>query len=307
MIFIDYMTVSLGKHIALSHMSTLDVIDDFASILPKLFLDTSKEAVCSEGKSKRISQYGITSSEQYGTGKERGWLFSVQLSGNYWQAIERDKESVLQILSHYITWQLSRLDLACDVCVPLDEWQDFVQKAFNTGLHIAGAGDAITVYYGSRISQFYTRVYNKTAEDTRHYPASDGFVVIRFEIEIKKVRGELVFDHIFKHDNMTHLFNQRVMRTSMCDSSGFIAQHFQKLDNTEKIQTVKRELGNLESSVDYVMNTYKDYFTAGMQSQSVVDRFLNNNEISAKSKKILAVMDAKEEGGYSTDEHTANN
>lgn len=242
----------------------------------------------------RVSQYGITVSKQYGTAYLRGWEYSVQLSGDYWHAIERNKNAVLKILSGFSVWRVSRLDLAWDVCVPLEDWRQYYKAAFDAGDYtINGMMDARTVYYGSRVSQFYTRVYNKTAEDMKHYPAPDGFAQIRFEVEIHRVRGELVLSRSFDSEFTDRLFLQRVNCIIEKDSSGFIARYFASDGAGEKIKTVERVLGNLEDTIDYVFDAYAPYIAAVMNSQLVADRYSGIEDLNEKGQKILAVLDSE--------------
>ena len=125
-----------------------------------------------------------------------------------------------------------------------------------------------------------------------HYPAPDNFVQIRFEIEIHRVRGELVLDHTFDRTFTDHLFLQRVHRSAENDSSGFIKKYYDSIDVGEKIRTVKRKIGNLESSIDYVFNAYAPYIAAVMNSQLVADRYAGIEVLNKKGEKILAVLDA---------------
>jgi len=290
---IDYLTVSLGTHISKNMAYTSDILTEFAVILPDLYKLTCREMLSSEGKTMRVMQYGITVSKQYGTARLNGWEYSVQLSGDYWSAIDRDCDAVLQILSGFTTWRVSRLDLKRDVCVPLEDWREYYKAAFEAGVYtINGMLDARTVYYGSRHSQFYTRVYNKTANDPKHFPAPDNFVQIRFEIEIHRVRGELVLDHTFDRKFTDHIFLQRVQRSAENDSSGFIKRYYDSVDAGEKIRTVQRTIGNLESSIDYVFNAYAPYISAVMNSQLVADRYSGIEVLNKKGEKILAVLDA---------------
>lgn len=290
---IDYLTVSLGTHIIKGMPHTSDILAEFAEILPGLYKLTCREMLCSEGSTMRVAQYGITVTKQYGTAQLYGWEYSVQLSGDYWNAIERDRDAVLKILSGFTVWRVSRLDLAHDVCVPLEDWQEYYKSAFEAGKYtINGMLDARTVYYGSRHSQFYTRVYNKTASDPKYYPAPDDYVQIRFEIEIHRVRGELVLDHTFDPIFTDSLFLQRVQRSAENDSSGFIEKYYGSFDAGEKIKTVKRIIGNLESSVDYVFKAYAPYIGAVMNSQLVTDRYAGIEVLNNKGEKILAVLDS---------------
>ncbi len=292
MAIIDYLTVSLGAHISKNLASTSDLLTEFASILPDLYKNTCKEMLCSDGKTMRVSQYGITVSRQYGTAQAHGWEYTVQLAGDYWHAIERDRGAVLKILSGFSAWRVSRLDLASDACVSIDDWRKYYKAAFNANdYNIIGMSDARTVYYGSRKSQFFTRIYNKTAEDGKHYPAADGFVQIRFEVETHRIKGELVLDHTFDNEFTDLLFLQRVHRSTENDSSGFIEKYY-AADAGEKIRTVKRTLGNLEDTIDYVFDAYAPYIAAVMHSQLVADRYVGIEDLNDKGKKILAVLDS---------------
>lgn len=67
----------------------------------------------------------------------------------------------------------SRLDFAFDVLISEDAWRDFVCSAFQHSLFserkakkfsLAGKGLDMTVYIGSRVSDYYFRIYNKSLE-----------------------------------------------------------------------------------------------------------------------------------------------
>ena len=293
---IDYLTISLGGNADGYTAPPQRVLEQFAAILPNLYRRTCKDAIFSAGTSQRVSQYGLCASLQYGTALERGWAYSVQLSGDYWHAIEYDREAVLQILSHYPTWRISRLDLERTATVPLPEWQAFCRAAFDTGYNITGAGDGRTAYLGSRISQFYTRIYNKTSADPTYYPAPDGYVQVRYEIEIKRVRGEQVLKPAFFDPDFAHrLYLQRVHLAAEQDSTGFLMRYFGDESSTanEKIKTVKRLVGNLEDTVNYVFSSYAKYFAAGMHSQLIADRYEDITHLDDKSQKILSVLDSE--------------
>lgn len=307
MAIIDYLTVSLGKHISGNIRSTSDVLAVFAAILPDLYKQTCREMLSCDGKTMRVSQYGITVSKQYGTAYLRGWEYSVQLSGDYWHTIERNRNAVLEILSGFTLWRVSRLDLAHDRCVPLEDWRKYYKAAFEAGDYaINGVSDARTVYYGSRKSQFYTRLYNKTANDPKHYPAPDGFVQVRFEVEIHRVKGELVLDHTFDGEFTDRIFLQRVHRSADFDNSGFITQYFAAADAGEKIRTVKRLLGNFEDTIDYVFDAYAPYISAVMHSQLVTERYAGIEALSDKGEKILAVLDSELSTAKSGGDHDGN-
>lgn len=238
---IDYLTVSLAKNKDKFYLTTYDVLCEFAQILPDLYKQTCKDPICSKGTTDRITQYGITVQKQYGTASQRGWKYNVQLSGAFWRAIDYDFKDVQNILNNHSDYRISRLDLATDVCVPLNQWQKYYKSAFKTGLYtLNGKEDSRTVYYGSRKSQFYTRVYNKTAYDPLHYSAPENQVIIRFEIEIHRIRGDLVLDNAFDEEFTNRIFEQRVKVIIKKDSSNFINKYFLVNKNSTKIKTVKR-------------------------------------------------------------------
>jgi len=130
MIFIDYMTISLSSHISGIALTTFEVLMLFARILPTHYRNTCKDAIFSNGVTERVTQYGISVSKQYGTGSDKGWLYSIQLSGDYFHAIERDVNKVKQILSEFQNYRLSRLDLARDCQILIETWQDYYFTAF---------------------------------------------------------------------------------------------------------------------------------------------------------------------------------
>ena len=143
---------------------------------------------------KEFHNIGISVSKQYGTAKSMGWKYSVQLSGEYWHALDYKFNDVEKILNNHTEYRISRLDLKKDVCVPLKQWRRYYSFAFKRkDCTLNGKEDARTVYYGSRQSQFYSRVYNKTADDPLNYPAPENKVIIRAEIEIHRIKRRSSF------------------------------------------------------------------------------------------------------------------
>lgn len=299
---IDYLTVSLGKHKLRCGLSTSEVVKLFAAILPKTYRNTCRDMMKADGITQRAMQCGITATLQYGTAISRGWVYSVQLSGNYWHAVEYSREAVLNILSGFEDWRVSRLDLEKTVLVPLDDFQEFCISAFEKGCFVTGADNARTVSYGSRNAQFYTRIYNKTANDPKHFPAADEMAQVRFEIEIHRVQGELILERAFiDSDFAEKLFIQRVRRTAESDCTDFIKKYFDSDKLFGKIKTVKRTVGNLESTVKYVFKAYAPYIQAGLKSKSIKELFGDEENLSRKVEKILAVL---EQGGGADNEAT---
>jgi len=302
MISIDYLTVSLGGgYISSDIGSTKSVLNEFSRILPDLYKRTCKDILCVEGSSMRVSQYGICVALQYGSALARGWKYSVQLSGDYWHAIERDRNALLPILEKFTVWRVSRLDLERTVTVPLEDLRGFYRSAFEAGHRISGEMDSRTIYYGSRKSQFFTRVYNKTAQDSKHYPAPAEFAQVRFEVEIHRVKGELVLEHSFDSEFTDRLFVQRVQCSAKYDSSGFILKYFGDV-HSDKIRTVKRQIGDLERTIDYVFKAYAPYISAGLHSQLVANRYDDIATLGKKGEKILAVIDSELETHYTDEE-----
>jgi DNA relaxase NicK len=292
MIKIDYLSLSLGTPINGWFDTTEQIHRVFAEILPKQYKATCRDMVCSGGRSQRVNQYGICVMLQYGSAISQGWMFCVQLSGQYWEAINREHNAVLLLLNQFKSWQMSRLDLACDVCVPTVDWQGFYKGAFNANEYaMQGKADARTIYYGSRKSQIYTRVYNKSANDPEHYPAPKGMTQIRLEIEIHKVRGELILEKAFRNPEFANkLFLQRVRHIIPKDATGFINQYFNNESTVEKVKTVGRVSGDFKSTVDYVIKTYGHYIEAAMKSEKIKAKYKDNYN-SPKTRKILAVLE----------------
>ncbi len=292
---IDYLTVSLAKNKDKFYLTTYDVLCEFAKILPDLYKQTCKDPICSKGTTNRITQYGITVFKQYGTASQRGWKYNVQLSGAYWKAIDYNFNLVKNILEEHTAYRVSRLDLAKDVCIPLSQWQKYYKSAFKTGLYtLNGKNDARTVYYGSRKSQFYTRVYNKSADDPLNSPAPENQVIIRFEIEIHRIRGDLVLDNAFDEEFTNKIFEQRIKVITKKDNSNFINKYFLMNKKPSKIRTVKRQLGNIEKSVDYVFDAYKPYIIAGLKSEAILNKYKDLKVLPKKAQKILTVLNEKE-------------
>lgn len=294
---IDYLTVSLAKNKNKFYLTTYDVLCEFGRLLPDLYKNTCKDPICNSGTTQRITQYGITVSKQYGTASQRGWKYNIQLSGAFWKAINYNYNSVKEILDEFTDYRVSRLDLAKDVCVPITQWQKYYKSAFKRkDCTLNGKDNARTVYYGSRKSQFYTRVYNKTANDPLNYPAPENKVIIRFEIEIHRVRGDLVLDNSFNEDFTSRIFQQRLNIIAKKDKSNFIKKYFGTDYTMSKIKTVKPTLGNLEKSVNYVFEAYKPYIIAGIKSEAFMNKYINSkdNDLSIKTKKIITVLNERE-------------
>lgn len=101
---------------------------------------------------------------------------------------------------------ITRLDFCFDVLMSKSEWRMFLSNAFAYQLAtedsrkakryvVVANGDASTVYIGSRSSDRYFRIYNKTLEDPQYQfcgadgtlqEVPEGFFVIRYEIEFKR-------------------------------------------------------------------------------------------------------------------------
>ena len=64
--------------------------------------------------------------------------------------------------------------------------------------------------------------------------------------------------------------------------------------NPIKIRTVKRQLGNIEKSVDYVFDAYKPYIIAGLKSEAFINKYKDLKILPKKVEKILTVLNEKE-------------
>lgn len=94
-----------------------------------------------------------------------------------------------------------RIDLCFDVVMKRSEWRSYLAKCFTFSMEnqrqrkkflLQGSGEAMTVYIGSRNSDRYFRVYNKSLQSPSYQfvswdgtisPVSDDECVIRYEIE----------------------------------------------------------------------------------------------------------------------------
>lgn len=94
-----------------------------------------------------------------------------------------------------------RIDLCFDVVMKRSEWRSYLAKCFAYSMEnqrqrkkflLQGSGEAMTVYIGSRNSDRYFRVYNKTLQSPSYEfvswdgtisPVADDECVIRYEIE----------------------------------------------------------------------------------------------------------------------------
>ena len=63
---------------------------------------------------------------------------------------------------------------------------------------------------------------------------------------------------------------------------------------TTKIRTVKRPLGNIEKSVDYVFEAYKPYIIAGLKNKTLLNKYKDLKVLPKKAQKILTVLNEKE-------------
>jgi len=294
---IDWITVSLGQHKTYKQNSTMFVLDEFAKILPTTYRNTCRDMIISEGSSMRASQYGISVTLQYGSAIKRGWVYSVALSGKYLHAVERDKNAIKMIFELFEDWRISRLDLCYDSLVPLEDWQRYSKTSFENGCFIIGSDNSITVSpTSSRRSQFFCRIYNKSAEDAKHYPAPNGETQIRFEVEIHRVQGEKVLQQAFQDSDFADkLLLQRIRKTAENDTTGFINRYFDNDMIFDKIKTVERSTGDFTDTVEYVFKKYEPYILAGLQSKAMQEK-LGTVGLTPKIEKILAVLDHGRKG-----------
>lgn len=97
-----------------------------------------------------------------------------------------------------------RLDFAFDVIMARSEWRKYLSDCFIYSMEqtrqrkkflLQGSGEAMTIYIGSRSSDRFFRVYNKTLQDPSYLfinpdgtttPVLEDQCVIRFEIEFKR-------------------------------------------------------------------------------------------------------------------------
>ena len=108
-----------------------------------------------------------------------------------------------------------RIDLAFDVIMKRSAWRSYLAKCFTYSMEnqrqrkkflLQGSGEAMTVYIGSRNSERYFRVYNKSLQCPSYEfvsaggtisPVADDECVIRYEIESKWLarwrKGEKVY------------------------------------------------------------------------------------------------------------------
>lgn len=127
-------------------------------------------------------------------------------------------ELTLPVLRKFAPCHFSRLDFAFDVIQKREDWRKYIKRVFAESLDsdrqakcfkLQGSGEAMTVYIGSRRSERFFRIYNKTLEDSSYQfvdsygnvvPLDDDECVIRYEIEFHKfrrtLRGETQFHNV---------------------------------------------------------------------------------------------------------------
>lgn len=95
--------------------------------------------------------------------------------------------------------RVTRVDFAFDVVMSRSDWRDFITSAFYASMNqdrlrkrfrLAGEGEAMTIYIGSRHCPKFFRIYNKTLEDPLYLKnnkvqCNEDQCVIRYEIELK--------------------------------------------------------------------------------------------------------------------------
>lgn len=127
----------------------------------------------------------------------------VQISGVGCRHFEANIPYLRQLAENHI----SRADFAFDIRMTKCEWREFIQRVFNESLDmtrkakkysIAGYGEALTIYIGSRKCAKFCRIYNKSLEDKDYVyyeddkivELSDEEYVIRYELEFKHFKGK---------------------------------------------------------------------------------------------------------------------
>lgn len=146
------------------------------------------------GNAKRVMGYR-------GFGSE-GLFYGVkhQLKSGQWQEHHmvqlwgsNTEERMMIFSDHVPDIQCTRLDLQVTVLTKIDEpLRTTFDKAREGGLNVTlRESDTATVSFGSRQSNRYIRMYEKTGKDAQPYltqqEKSEGFRVIRWEIEYKDI------------------------------------------------------------------------------------------------------------------------
>lgn len=132
----------------------------------------------------------------------------------------------------------SRLDFAFDVLISDEDWKTFIVKAFSSSINsdrqrkkynVAGSGLGMTIYIGSRLSDYYFRIYNKTLENPTYVytennlpvPVPDGYSVIRYEIEMKR--------HVHHRGDSTVVFDPSQYFYDYYSAEDGLASHIKQL------------------------------------------------------------------------------
>lgn len=228
----------------------------------------------------------------------------LEVSGVGCNKFELTLPSLLGLGGHHF----SRLDFAFDVIMDRDQWKEFLKKCFMSSLdserqrkryRLAGEGEAMTVYIGSRTSPKFFRIYNKTMQDRQYvYEDAEGHIVnydtdnqcvIRYEVELHRWRsmskyGEREYDpspafewyysddeedRRLLHDEVRFLwlsFGNEVLLPQGFAESEFVNKASRKTEilcnksEAEKLEIVKAALHDYPHSFDRSMQYVADHF-----------------------------------------------
>jgi len=72
------------------------------------------------------------------------------------------------------------------------------------------------------------------------------------------------------------------------------AMYFLVNKKPTKIRTVKKPIGNIQKSVDYVFEAYKPYIIAGLKNKALVNKYKDLKVLPKKAEKILTVLNERE-------------
>lgn len=202
---------------------------------------------------------------QWGAGQQ-GWMtvMSGEIARRHWMA------------AYVFSDNCSRFDLQTTIRMPFDT-EEYIQGVFAHSAELGGAAwlarasiilsgqRGSTLYYGSRTSQQFGRVYDKARQSKRD-PGFDK--CIRFEVEYKKPLSQAVVASMFENDPTVEGITDIVL--TWFEKRGIYGPQVYTHSDSET-QLGRRETTN-EKKISWlrttVRSTYQQLRMAGLQTEA---------------------------------------